>query len=1119
MSVGHRSIHLALLLLILILGATQLVSDLPVQARNESFSCASVTQIPQIECEGLVALYNATNGANWTNKSGWLATNTPCSWHGVSCSGGRVHGISLPFNNLNGVLPHQLENLAQVRSLVFMWNGLSGSIPPQLGNLAHLEALNLFENGLSGPIPPQLANLNNLRTLILSWNQLSGEIPIQLGNLANLRGLSLDSNQLSGTIPLQLSNLSNLEQLHLGYNQLSGIIPNQLGSLTNLRGLSLNDNQLNGTIPNELSNLHDLEQLSLGGNNLTGPIPTWLANLTELRGLDLGSNNLTGPIPPELGNSIQLQRLNLSRNQLSGEIPPQLGSMTELIDLWLSRNQLSGYLPSEFGNLSNLVQLGVSHNQLTGSIPLSFTNLTALVAFYFEQTGLCEPPDDSFQDWLSALYDVSSTNIVCIPLADDIEAYGAASREHLFQAAVQANQVSFVGDYFQDKLQADAIKLTVDTTLNLWSLFSVNWSQVGTGVKHIASPGASAVSHSWDGWVNDKLARHWYKPLYDRIQDHPQLLTMEWARSGIKYYAHEAGIEALEGPIKDWLIDEFSKDSNTTVRDLFGAPTLELGNYYRQELLEQELELLAILPSLDLSPAQQDAYRADMHARQEAQAQIVALMGHHRDLLWNSYTDAVIDENSWWNFWGRFLIKHAVIAGATLAWDGPGYYVATAGTAAVATIYDGVQGVRALAHDQKMIDQSMRFITNRTSQTYYQVSLNTVNGLYLIRNGTPPRTADGQLSNIEQHSIGQYRLWPSFWWAEESSRIALNLSNNAVFPTTFMTSALYTNTGFWVGAQQVLVDGEAKTVNGFSTNSATIPLKVGDSGLSPDKDSVVDLLVLGATSTGIYPVASSQFVWNPVRLDTRSGSVASPPAGYTSSEADNAPVLPYPVSSAVINLPDSPDYQVVVAVVNPFTLTVAATVTQTIPTQFTVIDNDGAMENGNALTWTTIISPGGSVELRPLITWEALPGSTIIMPPAELLFRDPITNLGDSYVTPEQTVHAPWPIQTAASFPFTWQSNITNTINVTLTNVSRETAATGIFTATLETIDGSELWVYAGPVNLVAGESQTISLPANTVYTGYAVLKGDLLLGDVRRSEFLEVILIKGNIYLPTISR
>ena len=61
---------------------------IPYVYAQELFSCTDVTEIPQVECEALVALYQSTNGDNWNDNSGWLMTTTPCSWFGAGCSEG-----------------------------------------------------------------------------------------------------------------------------------------------------------------------------------------------------------------------------------------------------------------------------------------------------------------------------------------------------------------------------------------------------------------------------------------------------------------------------------------------------------------------------------------------------------------------------------------------------------------------------------------------------------------------------------------------------------------------------------------------------------------------------------------------------------------------------------------------------------------------------------------------------------------------------------------------------------------------------------------------------------------------------------------------------------------------
>lgn len=186
-------------------------------------SCSTVEEIPQAECEALVALYNSTDGPNWRLSTDWLDTNTPCSWYGVQCRGGHVAYLGLFSNRLRGFIPPQLGDLTNLESLILHDNQLSGGIPPELGNLTNLIHLRLFNNQLSGPIPPQLGNLRSLAHLVLKSNRLSGPIPSELGNLNNLRVLYLSCNKLSGEVPNTLLNLVNLlsHSTDLGGNMLT----------------------------------------------------------------------------------------------------------------------------------------------------------------------------------------------------------------------------------------------------------------------------------------------------------------------------------------------------------------------------------------------------------------------------------------------------------------------------------------------------------------------------------------------------------------------------------------------------------------------------------------------------------------------------------------------------------------------------------------------------------------------------------------------------------------------------------------------------------------------------------------------------------------------------------
>ena len=192
----------------------------------------------------LEKLYDATNGDNWTDKTGWFSANMAI-WKGIglTANGCDVSNINLPNNNLIGNMP----NL----------------------NLPNLQYLTLFDNKLSGTIPN--FTLPKLAWLILSNNNLTGTIPNV--NLLLLERLSLSKNQLTGAIPN--FNLPNLYELALSGNQLTGPIPNF--NLPNLRELYLYSNQLTGQIPS--FNFPSLKDFWLNQNQLSGCLPTSLRSL------------------------------------------------------------------------------------------------------------------------------------------------------------------------------------------------------------------------------------------------------------------------------------------------------------------------------------------------------------------------------------------------------------------------------------------------------------------------------------------------------------------------------------------------------------------------------------------------------------------------------------------------------------------------------------------------------------------------------------------------------------------------------------------------------------------------------------------------------------------------
>ena len=285
---------------------------------------ASYGQVPQIERDALIALYNSTDGANWIDNTGWLGeAGTECDWHGVNCVSGSVARLN------------------------YWRNGLVGTIPKELGDLSNLVYMHLGQNELSGTIPKEIGNLTKLSQMHLWGNKLSGSIPKEFGNLLSLTYLNISSNSLSGVIPSEMGNLANLGVFRFTQNSITGGLPAGLGSA------------LGGDSSEERAALVALYQSTDGDswkNNYgwlgaEGTECSWYGvtcSSGSVSSLSLSRNLLTGAIPAEFGNLTELTFLNLGYNSVSGNITELFKNFTKLTyaQLW-GGNVIDGVMPKE----------------------------------------------------------------------------------------------------------------------------------------------------------------------------------------------------------------------------------------------------------------------------------------------------------------------------------------------------------------------------------------------------------------------------------------------------------------------------------------------------------------------------------------------------------------------------------------------------------------------------------------------------------------------------------------------------------------------------------------------------------------------------------------------------
>ncbi|CAB1107912.1 unnamed protein product [Ectocarpus sp. CCAP 1310/34] len=94
-----------------------------------SANCQSMpaSAIMSTDRDALVALYDATDGANWKSKQNWNTDLPLGRWRGVEANDqGRVVGLDLPDNKLHGHIPSDLGHLSALQKLNLLSNQLIG---------------------------------------------------------------------------------------------------------------------------------------------------------------------------------------------------------------------------------------------------------------------------------------------------------------------------------------------------------------------------------------------------------------------------------------------------------------------------------------------------------------------------------------------------------------------------------------------------------------------------------------------------------------------------------------------------------------------------------------------------------------------------------------------------------------------------------------------------------------------------------------------------------------------------------------------------------------------------------------------------------------------------------
>jgi hypothetical protein len=399
-----------------------------------------------IQRYGVVYLYFATNGPEWTEQLNFLSDAHECEWNQIietwfneayealpmdergsnakagvaSCDEeSRVTRLVVPFNGLGNWIPYKVivDTLPKLQALDlinayidpdtgFDTFDISEGIgfPSEIGQLTDLESLILQNHGFSGTLPSDVwLNLTKLKYLVVNGNYITGTIPTDLGALTSLQLLNLNLNLLTGPLPSELGWLRNIQRIHLDSNFLTGTLPSSYGAWgESIELVELHENLLTGRLPESYGNWTNIQWFILMTNGLTGTLPNSYGAWGESIGaISFSNNQLTGPLPKSYENWTNIAYLYLFDNSLTGILPPSYGAWGGSIQKFrLSSNQLEGRLPESYANWTNIVHLYLFDNNLTGTLPSAYGDWgTTLEQAFFQNNQLVGTFPPAYGSW------------------------------------------------------------------------------------------------------------------------------------------------------------------------------------------------------------------------------------------------------------------------------------------------------------------------------------------------------------------------------------------------------------------------------------------------------------------------------------------------------------------------------------------------------------------------------------------------------------------------------------------------------------------------------------------------------------------------------------------------
>ena len=272
----------------------------------------------QTDSLALVAIYNASKGAEWKEDRVWDLTKPMNEWYNIKLNEqGRVTQMNLAKGTVTAEwsLPSEVGDLTEMTNFRIIDCKLTGAIPEEIYRMEKLVSFYLTNNKPAWSLSPQIAGWTELKDLYIDQNpNLTGTLPKELGQLKKLVNINISQTGISGEIPAEMSGCSLLANLMAYKTQLTGI-PDNFDKWPSLKIIQLYSIPgLKGSLPASVGRCEKVTSVWFYDCNFTGNIPeSWGSLPSTCNQLRIQDNQLSGVVPAAVQAHANWTKWNASK--------------------------------------------------------------------------------------------------------------------------------------------------------------------------------------------------------------------------------------------------------------------------------------------------------------------------------------------------------------------------------------------------------------------------------------------------------------------------------------------------------------------------------------------------------------------------------------------------------------------------------------------------------------------------------------------------------------------------------------------------------------------------------------------------------------------------------------